>query len=71
MTPEIMADIRKHKSEIIDYLKAANQPGKLTYHLTLKSGEKMIVSSEREIDDLYKELNKTIYINQIEKLVLH
>lgn len=39
MTPGIIADIRSHKSEIIDYLKSANEetPNKYAYHFELKN----------------------------------
>jgi len=39
MTPEIIADIRNHKSEIINHLKTANDeaPKKYAYHFELKN----------------------------------
>ena len=39
MTPEIMTDIKTHKSEIIDYLKAANQPRRYVYRYEFKDGK--------------------------------
>jgi len=39
MTPEVIADIRNHKLEIIDYLNSANEeiPKKYAYHFELKN----------------------------------